>query len=603
MDTLYDVLNKYKDKIHNQPKDSDAFYTMTNGARIRIHRLNTEATKCTIAIGTGVVETGETIYMDNDNILMGLTIYPKATLKITKQLLLNHGCSIECNGGLIIEKRARLYLRGNKSNVIASNTSTVTIDNSSDVIVNEGSLCEIFGSINIDVSRLRVLKNNPRFILADGIDLKITNIPELKDVYTLNQYLKSLHSQNLTPNSIGEKVYNGGKSIMGYSYVYGDYAANFWGCDVRLFKGDIILGNFHTLFYGSVGTNSESYECAKEYKDSHYFRNLTIEKSATLHIVDKVKESNTYMPGLYIGYSSKEAKKSSINDHAKCDVYGKLICHGTDSVVILDNAVFTIMEDAEVYLYDHATFKLRNHGILKIDGTLRIDSIDRMVGFMPDDIIFGKNGRLIIENTDHTEDFIWLETPVGFKSHKIHQLITGDTIQHLTVKFNKHVGIKLDTYKKYFGRDIPYWFFGKRFEECIAEGIFEWDCGFIELDYSIFEWLTHESNLKDVGILFDTHASYGVERLQELVSKIHTFDNINCIIFKFISRKHVKRIPLYLKNINIRHFYYNGMNDKYILKTNNDGMLYLTNTEVHDVTKNYLQKEIIYHNETEFNVK
>ena len=45
------------------------------------------------------------------------------------------------------------------------------------------------------------------------------------------------------------------------------------------------------------------------------------------------------------------------------------------------------------------------------------------------------------------------------------------------------------------------------------------------------------------------------------------------------------------------------MNDKYILKTNNDGMLYLTNTEVHDVTKNYLQKEIIYHNETEFNVK
>lgn len=601
MDTLYDVLNKYKDKIHNQPKDSDAFYTMTNGARIRIHRLNTEATKCTIAIGTGVVETGETIYMDNDNILMGLTIYPKATLKITKQLLLNHGCLIECNGGLIIEKRARLYLRGNKSNVVASNTSTVTIDNSSDVIVNEGSLCEIFGSINIDISRLKVLKNNPRFILADGIDLQITNIPELKDVYTLNNYLESIYEENLTPNSIGEKVFNNGKSVVGYSYAYGDYKANYWGCDIQLFKGDIILGNFHSLFHGSVGATLEKYEYEKEYKDCHYFRNLRIDKSATLYIVDKVKDADTYMPGLYIGHSSKEITPTHL--HAKCNVFGKVVCSGADSVIILDDGMITIEEDAEMYFHNHSTFKLQNDGILQINGTLRIDSIDRMVGFNPDAIIFGKDGRLIIENTDRTEDFIWLETPVGFKSHKIHQLITGDTVQHLTVKFNQHIGIKLDTYIKYFGRDIPYWFFGKRFEECIAEGIFEWDCGFIELDYSIFEWLTHESNLKDVGILFDTHASYGVERLQELVSNIHAFDNINCIIFKFISRKQVKRIPLYLKNINIRHFYYNGMNDKYILKTNNDGMLYLTNTEVHDVTKNCLQKEIIYHNETEFNVK
>nr|DAN39846.1 MAG TPA: hypothetical protein [Caudoviricetes sp.] len=601
MNTLYDLLNKYKEKIHNQPKDSDAFYTMANGARIRIHRLNTEETKCTIAIGTGIVETGETIYMDNDNILMGLTIYPKATLKITKQLLLNHGCSIECNGGLIIEKRARLYLRGNKSNVVASNTSTVTIDNSSDVIVNEGSLCEIFGSINIDVSRLKVLKNNPRFILADGIDLQITNIPELKDVYTLNNYLKSIHEESLTPDSIGEKVFNDGKSVIGYSYAYGDYDANYWGCDIQLFKGDIILGNFHSLFYGSVGTTLEKHERGKEYKDCHYFRNLRIDKSATLHIVDKVKDADTYMPGLYIGYSSKE--NTPIDLHAKCTVFGKVICSGNDSIVILDHGMIVIEEDAEMYFYNHSTFKLRNNGILQINGTLRIDSIDRMVGFNPDAIVFGKNGRLIIENTDHDKDFVWLETPIGFKSHKIHTLITGDTIQHLTVKFNQYTGIKLDRYTKYFGRDVSNWFFGKRFEECIAEGIFEWDHGFIELDYTIFEWLTHESNLKDVGILFNTSASYDVDRLQEFVSSIHAFDNINCIIFKFVSRKQIKRIPLYLKNINIRHFYYNGMNDRYILRTSNDGMLYLTNSEDVDVVKDYKQKEIIYHNECEFNVK
>lgn len=108
--------------------------------------------------------------------------------------------------------------------------------------------------------------------------------------YTLKQFMDFIESQEVTPNSIQEKVFNNGKSILGYRWTDGD--KNSFVVDIILYKGKCILGDLKLMFHGTFNHYKSGYKG---------YRNLVIRKNTSLIITDK-DEATTYIdPTLYIG--------------------------------------------------------------------------------------------------------------------------------------------------------------------------------------------------------------------------------------------------------------------------------------------------------------
>jgi hypothetical protein len=183
-------------------------------------------------------------------------------------------------------------------------------------------------------------------------------------------------------------------------------------------------------------------------------------------------------------------------------------------------------------------------------------------------------GKVIILNPDSGKRRLLFTTPNGIITSDLYRLFL-DTIDHIEYHISNNTGIGIDKYYEFYGREMTNWFGNRRFEKAIKDGILVWDDGgFIELYNHITPWATLNSSLLHVGRLFKTFGSYDKDKLQDAVDRL-TYAGCGNILFRFIKDDDTTEVVLNLETIHMKNIFNDPSIGKYILHTDNVGLLFL----------------------------
>lgn len=330
--------------------------------------------------------------------------------------------------------------------------------------------------------------------------------------------------------------------------------------------GEIVLGDLRlsvTGFLNEVRVESKT------------IGNLHIKRDTILHITESYRDSVYRRPELYLGIVIDNNKIPGT-----CTVEGKIICDGINSMISVDRGASLHIEDGgEVHLRNGAIMRStynENKTVLFINGTLIIEDISQIKTFEKENILFGPKGKVIILNPDTGKKRLLFTTPNGILNSDLYRIFI-DTIDHVEYHVSNNTGIGVDQYYEFYGRDMVNWFGNRRFEKAIHDGILVWhDGGFIELYNHITPWADKNSSLLHASRLFKTFGSYDKDKLQDVVNRLN-YAGCGNILFRFIENDQVREVLLSLEPIHIRNIFNNPSIGKYILHTDNDGLLFLRN--------------------------
>jgi hypothetical protein len=280
-------------------------------------------------------------------------------------------------------------------------------------------------------------------------------------------------------------------------------------------------------------------------------------------------------PELYLGVMIGNNKTPGT-----CTIYGNVICDGINSMITVDRrASLRIEEGGELYLKNGAIMRStynENKSVLFINGTLIIEDIAQIKTFEKENIVFGPNGKVVILNPDTGEKRLLFSTPNGILNSDLYRIFI-DTIDHIEYHVQNNTGIAIDQYYEFYARDMVNWFGNRRFEKAIKDGILIWHAGgFIELHNKIISWANTNSTLLHASRIFKTFGSYDKDKLQDAVNRLN-YAGCGDILFRFIEGDKVKEILLSLEAIHMKNMFNDPSISKYVLYTDNEGLLFLKN--------------------------
>lgn len=553
------------------PLESNSFYTVGQGEiNIFCLRNNPEDYRFDLIIYKEKVYTGVGNFIvsgdivDINNPYRNLSILKDRSLFVTQGLTISKG-EMKVEGTLELMQHSRLAIR-NKGRVVLYSNSALIINDTSDIIVESGSSLIVYGRIDIHVSKLKSIVNNPNITIDSAAVLNVTGINYDNKQFSLTQYESELKLKDVNVNTQGEKNYDDGKGRIGYKWRDGKPLEHSYIIDITLLLGEIVLGDLRfsvSGFLNQVNTNSKT------------IGNLLIKKDTTLYITESYKGSTYMRPELYLGVVIDNNKTP-----ANCTIGGKVICDGIDSMISVDRgATLHIEEGGELHLRNGAIMRStynENKQVLFINGTLIIEDISQIKTFEKTNIVFGSKGKVIILNPDTGAKRLLFTTPNGILNSDLYRLFI-DSIDHIEYHISNNTGIGVDQYYEFYGRDMINWFGNRRFEKAIHDGILVWhDGGFIELYNHITAWASLNSNLLHAGRLFKTFGSYDKDKLQDAVNRLN-YAGCGNILFRFIKDDKVKEVMLSLESINMKNIFNDPSIGKYILHTDNIGLLFLKN--------------------------
>lgn len=329
--------------------------------------------------------------------------------------------------------------------------------------------------------------------------------------------------------------------------------------------GRVVLGDFRLSVLGEPEQILPKMQIVKS---------IRVRRKAVLHIDSEVEKYRYYYPELYLGKIIGNSKNS-----AKCIVEGKIIA-GKDAIITIDrHALMRIEENGEVHLRKNAILRSTHNDdqvVLEINGKLFIDSMEQLVGFRKENIVFGENGKLIVLNPSKFRNRVLLSIPEGIKESKLYQLFL-DRIDKVEFHLSAKTGIKIDKNYESYSLEMRDWYGGVRLEQAIKNKWIVWhDEAFIELNRDITPWIAPTSSLLVVGRIFKCYGSTDQERLQDVVNRLIS---IGCgsIKFRFGDGSRFREVKLRLGNIKMIASYNDPSTRKYVLITNNTGMLFIRN--------------------------
>ena len=550
------------------PKNSNAFFNIGKGTiNIFSIRDNPDNYRFDLSIDKGSIYTGYGVFnisgdiVDINNPYKNLTITRNSSFYITQMLECSKG-EIKDYGNLILQRGAKLVVKDNAT-VVISPTATITFENDSEIIVENGSHVVIYGLVNIHINELTKLRESKNIVLDSAAVLNVYGINTPVRIFSLTDYMLEMHGQYININTQGERNFEGGR--IGYIWKGGSPHQPSQMIELIAMYGRVVLGDFRLSILG---------EPEEIIPEMQVIKNLVIRKRATLYLTTKIEGYKYYYPELYLGRIIGNSKLPS-----DCVVEGKIIAE-TDSTITIDReSTLRILPEGEVHLKSNSIMRSTHNldrEVLFIEGRLYIDSIEQLVGFRKENIVFGENGKLIIVNPPKLKSRILLSIPNGIQSSLLYQLFR-DRLDKVEFHVSGRTGIEIDEYKDSYALELKDWYGGMRLEQAIKEKYIIWEDGaFLQLNHDTTNWISESSTLLVLGRIFRSFGSNDKERLQDVVNRLKS---INCgnMRFRFGTGTRYRELRLKLNGIKMLAAYNDPTSKKYNLLTDNSGTLFIRN--------------------------
>lgn len=568
--SLVQFENERKTNNYIPPEGSNSFYNIGTG-RINLHVINDnpENYRFDIYTDSGKIYTGPGNFIVSGEIddpikpYRNITVIENTSLLVNQLLTVSKG-EMYIHGSLELMKGSKLVIcDGGK--VILYSDGSMTINDLSDIIISPDSSLIIYGKVNIHLNKMQSLIDNKNIIIDSAAVLEVTGLDLLGErTYSITDYYTELSSKVINKHTQGEKNFSFGR--IGYTWEEGDPLNKSQVLKLLIMWGEAILGDFKLSILGLP---------TEEIPNLQIFSDIQILENTTLYISESFHDKTYIMPELYLGRLIGRSKRT-----ASCVVDGTIIVDGKNASINVDRgATLTISETGNIYIQNGAkllsTYN-ENDPVFFINGTLTIDSIDQISSFNHDNIVFGKNGKLIVLNPepeDGEKKLLWT-TPNGIEETDLYRLFK-DRIDHVIYHISKNNGIGIDKYYEYYATQFTKWYGDRRIEQAIYDGIIVWhDGAFIELYNDIIPWVKTNCSLLHAARIFKTFGSYDVDKLQDAVNRLR-YAGCGNILFRFIDGNSVGEVMLVLEGIEMENVINYPLTNNYILKTDNDGQLFL----------------------------
>lgn len=552
------------------PNGSNSFYDIGTG-KINIHVLNDnpENYRFDIYTDNGKVYTGPGNFIVSGEIgdpvkpYRNMNVIEDTELLVNQMLTVSKG-EMDIHGTIELMKGSKLVICDGAKVTLFSD-GLLIINDLSDIIISPDSSLTIYGRVKIHLNKMKSIIDNKNIIIDSAAVMEVTGLDLLGErVYSMTDYYTELTSQTINKHTQGEKNFSFGR--IGYTWIEGDPLTGAQVLKMSVMWGEAVLGDFKFSVLGLPEHEIPNLQIISE---------MYISKNTTLHISESFNEKTYVMPELYLGRLIGRSKKTG-----SCTVDGTIIVDGKNASINVDRgATLTIGETGEIYLKNGATLLSTyndNDPVLFINGTLTIDTIEQISSFNHDNIVFGKNGKIIILNPDTGEKKLLWTTPHGIENTDLYRLFK-DRIDHIIYHISNNNGIGIDQYYEYYATQFTKWYGDRRIEQAIYDGIIVWhDGGFIELYHDIIPWVQTDCTLLHAARIFKTFGSYDKDKLQDAVNRLR-YAGCGNILFRFIDGNSVGEIMLVLEGIEMKNVINYPLTNNYILNTDNDGQLFLRN--------------------------
>lgn len=596
--TLFESERKKNNYI--PPEGSNSFYKIGTG-HINLECERSDPSNCRFNLSTygGTVYTGPgnfTISGDIENSELpykNFNIIPDTVLGINHILTISKG-TMEVHGRVELMAGAQLIVR-DKGKIIFYPDSEFIIRNNTTIDVAPESTIDIYGDINVHLSRVDSILNVYGITIDSAAVMNVDGINLEGRPYSLTDYDTDLRNMVINTHTQGETNYEDGR--IGYTWTGGSPNEGSQILRMILLWGNAVLGDFKYSVLGMPETSISNLQMVSE---------LLIKKDTTLHITENYKGARYIRPDLYLGLVIGNNKSP-----ATCIVEGNIIVDGINSMITIDRG-------ARLYIRPGGTVQLKNDAIIRstyngentpvlfIDGTLIIDDIKQISMFNKGNIVFGETGKVVVLNPDTgTKRILW-STPYGIESNDLYRLFK-DRIDHVEYHIQNNTGIGIDAYFEFYARDFTKWYGGRRIEKAIYDGILVWhNGGFIEVYNNITPWVNEKCSLLHASRLFKSYASYDEQRLQEVVDRLN-YAGCGNILFRFVNSGKVGEVLMTLDGIHMKNVLAQGSRNVYLLNTDNDGELFLRNklssTDVNNIVNHNARVVEVVNNKVVFEIK
>lgn len=568
--SLVQFENERKKNNYIPPNGSNSFYDIGTG-RINIHVLNDnpENYRFDIYTDNGKVYTGSGNFIVSGEIgdpvkpYRNMNVIEDTELLVNQMLTVSKG-EMDIHGTIELMKGSKLVICDGAKVTLFSD-GLLVINDLSDIIISPDSSLTIYGRVKIHLNKMKSIIDNKNIIIDSAAVMEVTGLDLLGErIYSMTDYYTELTSQTINKHTQGEKNFSFGR--IGYTWIEGDPLTGAQVLKMSVMWGEAVLGDFKFSVLGLPEHEIPNLQIISE---------MYVSKNTTLHISESFNEKTYVMPELYLGRLIGRSKKTG-----SCIVDGTIIVDGKNASINVDRgATLTIGETGEIYLKNGATLLSTyndNDPVFFINGTLTIDIIEQISSFNHDNIVFGKNGKIIILNPDTGEKKLLWTTPHGIENTDLYRLFK-DRIDHIIYHISNNNGIGIDQYYEYYATQFTKWYGDRRIEQAIYDGIIVWhDGAFIELYHDIIPWVQTDCTLLHAARIFKTFGSYDKDKLQDAVNRLR-YAGCGNILFRFIDGNSVGEIMLVLEGIEMKNVINYPLTNNYILNTDNDGQLFLRN--------------------------
>lgn len=566
------------------PEGSNSFYDIGKG-RINLLtiRSNIDDYRFDLYTDSGNVYTGAGDFAlsgdikNNDKPYRNLVIIKDTSLSINNSLTIS-GAEVEVHGDLELMESSKLYIQ-NGAHIVFYTDSIFSIQDNSNIIIDDKSSVEIYGRIDIHVSRVDNIINVKGIMIDSAAVMNVEGIDDTDRPYSLTDYDSDLREKVINVHTQGEKNFHEGR--IGYTWTNGVPLDCSQVIQMNVLWGNAILGDFKFSVLGMPERLISNLQIVSD---------LVINKGTTLHITESYKESKFIRPELYIGII--------INNNVKpgsCIVEGNIVVDGENCMITVDRgASLHIQQSGTVYLKNgsiiRSTHNDESDRVFMIDGTLIIDDIEQINTFSHDNIFIGDTGKIIILNPDRGEKRLLWTTPNGIKDTDLYRLFE-DRIDHIEYHISNNTGIGIDEYFEFYNREMTKWYGNRRIEQAIYDGIIVWhDGGFIEVYHDITPWADTDSTLLHAGRLFKSYGSFDKDKLQDATDRLK-YAGAGNILFRFINGDKVGEVLLNLEGINVTSALNHPLTNMYVVNTDNDGNIFLRNKVSNTTTGEIINKK------------